>query len=65
MAKRLTELLAEALAKSQTDEGRRALLEERERLDAEALQAAAQREQHPPEAFPGGSGGRESRPDAA
>ena len=61
MAKRLTELLAEALAKSQTDEGRRALLEERDRLDAEALQAAAQREQHPP----GGSGGRESRPDAA
>ena len=50
MAKRLTELLAEALAKSQTDEGRRALLEERDRLDAEALQAAAQREQHPPEA---------------
>ena len=31
MAKRLTELLAEALAKSQTDEGRRALLEERDR----------------------------------
>ena len=50
MAKRLTELLAEALAKSQTDEGRRALLEERDRLDAEAVQAAAQREQHPPEA---------------
>ena len=50
MAKRLTELLAEALAKSQTDEGRRALLEERDQLDAEALQAAAQREQHPPEA---------------
>ena len=50
MAKRLTELLAEALAKSQTDEGRQELLEERDRLDAEALQAAAQREQHPPEA---------------
>ena len=56
MAKRLTELLAEALAKSQTDEGRRALLEERDRLDAEAVQAAAQTPpegvQEPPEVRP-------------
>ena len=38
MTKRLTDLVAEALAKSETEEGRQELLEERKRLDAEARQ---------------------------
>ena len=40
MAKELTEYLSEALAKSRTEEGRRELLEESERLKAEARQVA-------------------------
>ena len=44
MKRKLTDLLSEVLAKSQTEEGRRELREERERLEAEALQKAAQRE---------------------
>ena len=40
MAKKITELFKEAVAKSQTEEGRRELREERERLEAEALQTA-------------------------
>ena len=50
MAKELTEYLSEALAKSRTEEGRRELLEESERLKAEARQAG------------GGGGGRPGRP---
>ena len=44
MKRKLTDLVSEVLAKSQTEEGRRELGEERERLEAEALQQAAQRE---------------------
>jgi len=40
MAKKLTELFQEAVAKSQTEEGRRELREEQERKDAEAVAAA-------------------------
>ena len=50
MAKKLTELLQEAVAKSQTEEGRRELLEERERMEAEALQTAQKAAQATPEA---------------
>ena len=39
--KRLTEYLAEVLTKSQTEEGRRELLEERDRVEAEAKRRAA------------------------
>ena len=45
MKRKLTDLVSEVLAKSQTEEGRRELGEERERLNAEALQKAAQREE--------------------
>ena len=55
MAKELTEYLSEALAKSRTEEGRRELLEESERLKAEARQVAQA-------APPGGGGGRPGRP---
>ena len=44
MKRKLTDLVSEVLAKSQTEEGRRELGEERERLNAEALQKAPQRE---------------------
>ena len=49
MAKKLTELVREAVAKSQTEEGRRELLEERERMEAEVLQAAQKAAQAAPE----------------
>ena len=52
MAKKLTELLREAVAKSQTEEGRRELREQRERMETEVLQAAqkaAQAAPAPPE----------------
>ena len=40
MAKKLTELLREAIAKGETEKGRRELAEERKRMEAEALQTA-------------------------
>ena len=55
------EYIREAFVKGQTEEGRRELREERERLNAEALQKAAQREKRPR----GSPGGRERRPDAS
>ena len=48
--KRLTEYLAEVLTKSQTEEGRRELLEERDRLEAEAKRMAMEAYQRPPAA---------------
>ena len=47
--KQLTEYLADAMVKSQTEEGRQELLEERERLDAEASQAVQDADQGAPE----------------
>ena len=37
MAKKLTELFKEAVAKAETEEGRQELREQRERMEAEAL----------------------------
>lgn len=53
MPKKLTELLREAIAKGETEEGRRELEELRDKLDTEAhqsIQEAAQREKPPPDA---------------
>lgn len=45
MAKKLTELLWEAVTKSQTEEGRRELREQREPMEAEARQTALKTDQ--------------------
>ncbi len=50
MPKKLTELVREAIAKSQTEEGRRELAEEQKRRDAEVRQAAREAAQATPEA---------------
>ena len=72
MAKKLTELLREAVAKSRTEEGRRELREQRERMETEALQTAqkaAQAAPAPPEsaedaqAAPGGPQAVEGPPE--
>lgn len=52
MAKKLTELLREVIAKAETEEGRRELAEERKRAKTEALQTA-QAASAPPEAVEG------------
>ena len=64
MAKKLTELLREAMAKGQTEEGRRELREQRKQMEAEALQAvqkAPQAAPVPPEG-PGRGSGTPRRP---
>ena len=48
MPKKLTELLREAVAKSQTEEGRRELREQRERMEAEEVQTAQKAAQASP-----------------
>lgn len=50
MPKKLTELLREAVAKSQTEEGRRELREQRERMEVEARQTVQKAAQAAPEA---------------
>ena len=50
MPKKLTELVREAVAKSQTEEGRRELREQRERMEAEEVQTAQKAAQAHPEA---------------
>ena len=64
MAKKLTELLREAMAKGQTEEGRRELREQRKQMEAEALQAvqkAPQAAPVPPEG-PEGVGDAQTAP---
>ena len=60
MPKKLTELLREAVAKSQTEEGRRELREQRERMEAEEVQTAQKAAQATP-AHPADEG----RPDGS
>ena len=63
MAKTLTEYLSEALAKSRTEEGRQELLDESERLEAEARQATQEAAQAAP-VSPEAAGGDEGTPVA-
>ena len=63
MAKELTEYLSEALAKSRTEEGRQELLDESERLEAEARQATQEAAQAAP-VSPEAAGGDEGTPVA-
>ena len=72
MAKKLTELFKEAIAKAKTEEGRRELAKERKRMEVGALQAArkaAQTAPAPPEGgedaqtAPGGPQAGEKPPD--
>ena len=63
MPKKLTELLREAVAKNQTEEGRRELREQPERMEAEEVQTAQKAAQASP-ALPDPGSGR-GRPDGS